>query len=36
LKEGGQEKNDSQDKATLKRKDLDGKEGYIMVLEPQG
>lgn len=35
LKEGGQEKNESQDKATLKRKDLEGKEGYIMVLEPQ-
>ncbi len=35
LKEGGQEKNESQDKATLKRKDLDGKEGYILVLEPQ-
>ncbi len=36
LKEGGQEKNESQDKATLKRKDLDGKESYILVLEPQG
>lgn len=35
LKEGGQDKNESQDKATLKRKDLDGKEGFIMVLEPQ-
>lgn len=35
LKEGGQEKNEFQDKATLKRKDLDGKEGYILVLEPQ-
>jgi L-ascorbate metabolism protein UlaG (beta-lactamase superfamily) len=35
LKEGGQEKNESQDKATLKRKDLDGKESYILVLEPQ-
>ncbi|MEO5646062.1 MAG: MBL fold metallo-hydrolase [Candidatus Paceibacterota bacterium] len=36
LKEGGQEKNESQDKATLKRRDLDGKEGYILLLEPQG
>ncbi len=36
LKEGGQEKNEGQDKATLKRKDLDGKEGYILLLEPQG
>ncbi|MES2224877.1 MAG: MBL fold metallo-hydrolase [Patescibacteria group bacterium] len=36
LKEGGQEKNEMQDKATLKRKDLDGKEGYILVLEAQG
>jgi L-ascorbate metabolism protein UlaG (beta-lactamase superfamily) len=36
LKEGGQEKNESQDKATLKRKDLDGKEGYILLLEAQG
>lgn len=35
LKEGGQEKNESQDKSTLKRKDLDGKESYILVLEPQ-
>ena len=35
LKEGGQEKNEVLDKATLKRKDLDGKEGYIMVLESQ-
>lgn len=35
LKEGGQEKNESQDKATLKRKDLDGKEGYILLLEAQ-
>ncbi len=32
LKEGGQEKNDAQDKATLKRRDLDGKEGSIIVL----
>jgi len=36
LKEGGQEKNDVQDKATLKRKDLDGKESFILVLEAQG
>ena len=34
LKEGGQEKNESLEKATLKRRDLDGKEGYILVLEP--
>ena len=36
LKEGGQEKNEVQDKATLKRRDLDGKEGQIIVLAPQG
>lgn len=36
MKEGGQEKNEAQDKATLKRKDLDGKEGYILLLEAQG
>ena len=35
LKEGGQEKNEIQDKATLKRRDLDGKEGHIIVLAPQ-
>jgi L-ascorbate metabolism protein UlaG (beta-lactamase superfamily) len=35
LKEGGQEKNEAADKATLKRRDLDGKEGYILVLNPQ-
>lgn len=35
LKEGGQEKNESVDKATLKRRDLDGKEGHILVLDPQ-
>jgi L-ascorbate metabolism protein UlaG (beta-lactamase superfamily) len=35
LKEGSQEKNEAQDKATLKRRDLDGKEGYILVLTPQ-
>lgn len=32
LKEGGQEKNEVHEKATLKRRDLDGKEGYILVL----
>lgn len=36
LKEGGQEKNEVQDKVTLKRRDLDGKEGHIIVLAPQG
>ncbi len=36
LKEGGQDKNEPQDKATLKRRDLDGKEGFIIVLAPQG
>ncbi len=36
LKEAGQEKNEIQDKATLKRRDLDGKEGYIIILAPQG
>lgn len=35
LKEGGQEKNEMVDKATLKRKDLDGKENYIIPLIPQ-
>jgi hypothetical protein len=35
LKEGGQDKNEAQDKATLKRKDLDGKDGYILLLDPQ-
>ncbi len=35
LKEGGQEKNEAIDKATLKRKDLDGKENYIIPLTPQ-
>jgi L-ascorbate metabolism protein UlaG (beta-lactamase superfamily) len=35
LKEGGQEKNSTEDKLTLKRRDLDGKEGYIMVLAAQ-
>lgn len=32
LKEGGQEKKSPEDKATLKRRDLDGKEGDILVL----
>ncbi len=32
LKESGQEKADAQEKATLKRRDLDGKEGQIIVL----
>lgn len=36
LKEGGQEKNEILDKATLKRRDLDGKEGQIIVLAAQG
>ena len=35
LKEGGQEKNDTLDKATLKRRDLDGKEAQIIVLASQ-
>jgi Beta-lactamase superfamily domain len=41
LKEGGQDlstqagKNEMADKATLKRKDLDGKESYIIALAPQ-
>jgi hypothetical protein len=35
LKEGGQEKNESLDKATLKRRDLDGKDGFIMILAAQ-
>lgn len=35
LKEGGQEKVEVLDKATLKRKDLDGKAGYIIALAPQ-
>jgi hypothetical protein len=32
LKEGGQEKVKPEEKATLKRRDLDGKEGQILVL----
>lgn len=35
LKEGGQEKNNAEDKLTLKRRDLDGKESVIMVLTAQ-
>lgn len=35
LKEGGQEKNETLDKATVKRRDLDGKEAQIIVLAPQ-
>ena len=35
LKEAGQEKTKSEDKATLKRRDLDGKEGHVLVLAPQ-
>lgn len=35
LKEGGQDAPESQDKLTLKRRDLDGKQGHIMVLTPQ-
>jgi hypothetical protein len=35
LKEGGQEKCEPEDKATLKRRDLDGKEGRILVLTAQ-
>ena len=35
LKEAGQEKNETQDKATLKRRDLDGKQSYVLVLASQ-
>lgn len=35
LKEGGQEKNEILDKATLKRRDLEGKESFIIGLSPQ-
>lgn len=35
LKEAGQQGTPMQDKATLKRKDLDGKENYIIPLSPQ-
>lgn len=34
LKEGGQDV-EAQDKATLKRRDLDGKQGQVIVLAPQ-
>lgn len=33
LKEGGEEKSDPQEKLTLKKKDLDGKDGDIVVLK---
>lgn len=36
LKEGGQDQSEPQDKATLKRRDLDGKQGAIIVLAAQG
>ena len=36
LKEAGQEKAEHLDKATLKRRDLEGKDGHIIVLDPQG
>jgi hypothetical protein len=35
LKEAGQNNADMQDKATLKRKDLDGKENFVIALSPQ-
>ncbi len=35
LKEAGQHNTEMQEKATLKRKDLDGKENYIIPLSPQ-
>lgn len=35
VKEGGEEKVDSQDKLVLKKKDLDGKEGEIVVLKEE-
>lgn len=35
IKEGGSEKPESLDKLTIKKKDLDGKEGEIVVLEDQ-
>lgn len=34
LKEGGEEKVETQDKLTLKKKDLEGKEGEIVLLSP--
>ena len=36
LKETGQEDTKAQDKLTLKKKDLDGKEGEVMILSAQG
>ncbi|MEK7227899.1 MAG: MBL fold metallo-hydrolase [Patescibacteria group bacterium] len=36
LKEAGQKNTEMQDKATLKRKDLEGKENYIIPLTAQG
>ena len=36
LKEAGAEKTEAQDKLTLKKKDLEGKEGEVVVLSPQG
>jgi len=36
IKESGVDKRAAEDKATLKRRDLDGKESYVMVLAPQG
>lgn len=36
LKEGGAEDAESLDKYTVKRKDLEGKEGEIILLKPQG
>ena len=36
LKEAGEEKSTPQDKLTLKKKDLEGKEGEVVVLSPQG
>ncbi len=36
LKEAGQEKAEVLDKATLKRRDLEGKDGHIIVLDSQG
>ncbi|MBP6857770.1 MAG: MBL fold metallo-hydrolase [Candidatus Pacebacteria bacterium] len=35
LKEAGQDKTEMADKATLKRKDLEGKESFIVALTPQ-
>jgi L-ascorbate metabolism protein UlaG (beta-lactamase superfamily) len=35
LKEAGQDKREFLDKATLKRRDLDGKENYVIALSPQ-